>query len=40
MVVDLDVKCGREGVDVGRHNPITDTLASRLQATYPLESTV
>jgi hypothetical protein len=30
-----DVECGREGGDVGRHNPTIDTLASRLQAPNP-----
>jgi hypothetical protein len=35
QVVGSDVECGREGVDVGRHDPYIDTLASRLQAPKP-----
>ncbi len=31
MVVDADVECGQEGVEVGRHNPSLSTLRPRLQ---------
>jgi hypothetical protein len=41
IVIDADVECGQEGVEVGRHNPSLNTLRPRLQrpTTLPADRT-